>query len=233
MAQNDKMNMLNTELADQMLSNIFDICEVEHNTVPLEELESYSNYRKDKYIVRRVLLVIIMFLFLLIPLLFMSPSIMSLKQANDADPTYNLNVESLLPLTSVSATIDGQNVPVYDKGNGLYTIEPSKTGEMLVTVKCVNNQYVQKKVKVTNVDTEPPAVVTSNEKDGKIYIYLEDNITGVDYDKIYAMSAAGNTVLPVSCNVESNLVVFNYPKSSLNIFIPDKAGNTLQLLLTV
>lgn len=233
MAQTDKTNMLNPELADQMLFNIFDICEVEPNTVPLVELESYSNYRKDKYIVRRIMLVVIMFIFLLIPLLFMAPEIMSLKQADETSPTYNLSVESLLPLTSVSAVIDGKKVPVYEKGNGMYTIEPDCTGDMLVTVKCVNKQYVQKKIKVENIDKEAPVVKLSNEKDGSIYIYLKDKGTGVDYNKIYALSESGNTIKPTSHDSSKGLVVFKRPSSSINIYIPDKAGNTLQLLLTV
>lgn len=233
MAQSDKKNLLNQELAGQMLSNIFDICEVEPNTVPLEELESYSNYRKDKFAVRKFLVVLIMILFLIIPLLFMSPTIMALKQVDRANPSYVMSVESMLPVTSVSASIDGEKVPVYETGQREYSIEPSKVGEMLVTVKCINNQYVQKKIKVTNIDKTAPTVCSNRNADGKIYIYLEDDISGVDYSKIYAKDDSGSTVLPYSVSDESGLVVFKYPSSSINIFVPDKAGNTLQLLLSV
>ncbi|MCQ2567589.1 MAG: hypothetical protein MJ127_04210 [Mogibacterium sp.] len=233
MAQNEKFEMLDQELADQMLSNIFDICEIKPNTIPLEELESYSNYRKDKYRVRKSLLVLIMVIFLLVPLLFMSPKIMTLKQLDSTSPTYSMNIESILPVTSVVATIDGENVPVYEKAKHEYTIEPSKVGDMLVTVKCVNRQYAQKKIKVTNIDKQAPTISSSKKKDGKIYIYLEDNLSGVDYENIYAKNTSGKTIKPESFNEEKSLVVFTYPSESINIFVPDKAGNTLQLLLSI
>lgn len=233
MAQNDKFEMLDQELADQMLSNIFDICEIEPNTIPLEELESYSNYRKDKYRVRKILLLLIMIIFMLVPLLFMSPEIMTLKQIDSASPTYSMNVESLLPVTSVVATIDGENVPVYEKATHEYSIEPSKVGEMLVTVKCVNRQYAQKKIKVTNIDKQAPTISTSKKSGGKIYIYLEDNLSGVDYNNIYAKTTSNKTIDPESFNEEKSMVVFTYPSESINIFVPDKAGNTLQLLLSI
>lgn len=233
MAQNEKFEMLNQELADQMLSNIFDICEIEPNTIPLEELESYSNYRKDKYRVRKSLLVLIMIIFLLVPLLFMSPKIMTLKQLDSTTPTYSMNIESILPVTSVVATVDGENVPVYEKAEHEYTIEPSKIGDMLVTVKCVNRQYAQKKIKVTNIDKQAPTISSSKKSDDRIYIYLEDNLSGVDYANIYAKSTSGKTIKPESFNEEKSLVVFTYPSGSINIFVPDKAGNTLQLLLSI
>ena len=233
MAQNDKINMLNPELADQMLSNIFDICEVAPNTVPLEELESYSNYRQDKYLVRRILLILIMVIFLLIPLLFMAPEIMSLKQTGETDPTYKLSVESLLPISSVTATIDGKNIPLYETSTHEYTIEPDVTGDMIVTVKCINHQYAQRKITVTNVDKTPPVVTSNMKKGNNIIIYAEDDISGIDYEKIYAQTITGVTVLPVNYDKKNGRIVFRYPSETLNIFIPDKAGNTLQLLLSV
>ena len=42
---NDKNMQLDPQIASQMLSNIFDACEIEQNSVPLEVLTSYSNYR--------------------------------------------------------------------------------------------------------------------------------------------------------------------------------------------
>ncbi|MDY5607379.1 MAG: hypothetical protein SPF55_05870, partial [Lentihominibacter sp.] len=58
---------LNSDVADQMLQNIFNICEVEPNTVPLDNLKSYSNYRKDRFFLQKVILVIVMLLFLALP----------------------------------------------------------------------------------------------------------------------------------------------------------------------
>ena len=67
--------VLDESLASQMLENIFDACEVEPNTVPLSVLTSYSNYRRERFLLQKVLLVIILLFFCLAPLMFIAPDI--------------------------------------------------------------------------------------------------------------------------------------------------------------
>ena len=55
---------LDDATADLMLGNIFDACEKERNTVPLSVLTSYSNYRKERFLLQKVILLIV-FLFIL------------------------------------------------------------------------------------------------------------------------------------------------------------------------
>ncbi|MGI6766254.1 MAG: hypothetical protein ACOX4R_03430 [Lentihominibacter sp.] len=225
---------LDTAVAGQMLQNIFDVCEVEPNTVPLDELESYSNYRKDRFFMQKVILVVIMLLFLAIPLLFMGPSIAVLEQETPAPhPTFRLGVDSILPITSVKATIDGQNMPVYEKQKKVYSIEPEIGGEMTITVTCVNNQYVTDKVHVSTIDRDVPEVVSDYVRDGYVYIYLKDEGSGIDYAKIYAKSQDGDKFKPDKIDSKAGYIVFKYPGSSINIFIPDKSENMLQLVLTL
>lgn len=225
---------LDAAVAGQMLQNIFDVCEVEPNTVPLDELESYSNYRKDRFFLQKVILVIIMLLFLAIPFLFMGPSIGVLEQETPAPhPTFHLDVDSVLPITSVKATIDGQNVPVYEKEKKVFSIEPEIGGEMLVTVTCVNNQYTTDTIHVSTIDREVPQVVKDSVRDGYIYIYVKDEGSGIDYGKIYAQNSDGDKFKPDKIDKKEGYIAFKYPKSSINIFIPDKSENQLQLALTL
>ena len=63
--------------------------------------------------------------------------------------------------------------------------------------------------------------------------YLSDPGSGVDYDNISALDIDGNEVEPVSFDEEGNYIIFDYPEKSLNIYVPDKAGNTLHLILTI
>ena len=65
---------LDESTASQMLENIFDACEVEPNTVPLSVLKSYSNYRRERFLLQKVLLVIILLFFCMVPLLFIAPN---------------------------------------------------------------------------------------------------------------------------------------------------------------
>jgi len=226
-----KEAQLNQEIADQLLANIFESCEAEPNTVPLEELESYSNYRKDKYVVRKAILTFIMVIFLLIPLLFIAPDISTLKQAASNDPTYIMGVECLVPITSVTASIDGHNVPVYEQAKRKYTIQPDLIGEMLVTIKAVNGQYIQKKIEVTEVDRKAPKATKTKIRNGKLYVYLKDNKSGIDYDDITAVDDEGKSVIPTGYNDKDGWVSFSKPDGSLYVIVPDKAGNKLQLQL--
>ncbi|MCF0141361.1 MAG: hypothetical protein HUJ78_05010 [Mogibacterium sp.] len=230
---NDKSHKISPELADQMLQNIFEACEVQPNSVALEDIESYSNYRKDKFKLRKVLVTVILLLFLVLPVLFISPQIVKITQAPTAKPTYNMTVSAILPVSSVTATIDGTNVPVYQKEKGVYTLQPDREGTMLITVRLINKQYAQKKIKVTNVDTKAPYVVRNYKSGNKFFLYLKDDSSGVDYESIYCMDASENKTTPISYNEETGEVVFSFPANSVNIFISDKAGNQLHLLLTI
>ena len=54
---NKEKNMqLDPQVASQMLSNIFDACDIEQNSVPLEVLTSYSNYRKERFLFQKFVL---------------------------------------------------------------------------------------------------------------------------------------------------------------------------------
>ncbi|MCQ2546293.1 MAG: hypothetical protein MJ161_01940 [Clostridia bacterium] len=229
-----KQEELNADVAGQMLQNIFDVCEVEPNTVPLDDLQSYSNYRKDRFFLQKVILVVVMLLFLAIPLMFLGPKIAVLEQVTQAPhPTFHLDVDSVLPVTSVKANVDGQDVPVYEKHKKVYSIEPDISGTMTVTVTCVNNQYETAQVQVSTIDRDVPKVVSDEAKDGMIYIYLKDEGSGIAWSKIYAQKSDGSTFKPAKYDANKGWIAFPYPKESINIFVPDKSENVLQLALTI
>lgn len=226
---------LDEKTASQMLENIFDACEVEPNSVPLSVLTSYSNYRRERFLLQRALLVIIMLFFCLVPLLFITPDIqLSLKEeSTNHKPAYELVVDTFIPVSRITATINGSNVPVYEVADKTYSIEPTLNGTMTVTVTLKNRQFSSVTSEVTGVDMDSPVVVSDQMKGDQIYLYLSDTASGIDYDNISAIDIEGKEVEIVSYDEENNYVVFDYPEKSLNIYIPDKAGNTLHLILTV
>lgn len=225
---------LSSDVADQMLKNIFDVCEVEPNTVPLDDLKSYSNYRKDRFFLQKVILVIIMLLFLALPAMFIAPKIQVLEQVTEAPhPAYHLGVDSILPITSVTATVDGVNVPVYEKQKKVYSIEPEISGTMTVTVTCVNNQWTSRQIQVSTIDRDVPEVVEDRLEGDFVYLYLKDEGSGVAWSKIYATGTDGETIKPEKYNAKEGWIAIRYPSSSINIFIPDKSENVLQLALTI
>ena len=158
---------LDDQIAKQMLENIFEACDMESNKIPLEVLTSYSNYRRERFALQRLVLVVIMVLFFLLPVLFIAPkiSIRELPATISADPVYELHVTSKFPSVSrVTATIDGHNIPVYETGTRQYSIEPTMNGTMTITVVLSNHQYAVETIAVTGIDRTSAPVSTRRRK---------------------------------------------------------------------
>lgn len=228
--------ILDETTASQMLANIFDACAVEPNSVPLSVLTSYSNYRRARYRLQRVLLIIIITAFCLIPLLFLTPKLhveQSVSGSTKGKPSYTLNVDTVIPISRITAAINGISVPVYETGDNIYTLEPAQNGKLTITATLKNHQFSTVTYDVNGVDTKPPVLLSDKYQDGQIFLYLSDSDSGVDYESIYALDLNHNTLEPDSYDETKNYVAFTYPSDSLNVYIPDKTGNTLQLILTV
>lgn len=226
---------LDIDDASKILENIFIANQVEPNTIPLDVLTAYSNYRKERFSLQRTILIVVMVLFLLLPLLFISPSftIQSVEPGARMNPVYQVEVDTFMPVQRVTAMIDGHNVPVYETDSHVYSIEPSVNGHMTVAVTLLNHQTVTHFVDVENVDKEAPLVVSNNMDAENVYLYLSDTGSGINYEGIKAVGLSGQEILPVSYDASTGCVAFAYPSESLNVYIPDNADNTLHLILTV
>lgn len=227
---------LDEATASQMLENIFEACSMEPNSIPMNVLASYSNYRKERYSFQRIILAFIMVLFCLLPLLFIPPNAQTVKLPveNIGHPVYEISVDTVFPAVDrISATIDGVNIPIYETGERIYSVQPTRNGDMTVTISLGNRQYETKVISVTDVDCDAPVLLGSELKDGELILHLNDDVSGIDYENITAADTLGNTYKPASYDEAEQCVVFAYPDSDLNIFIPDRAANELQLVLTV
>lgn len=226
---------LDIEDAGKILEKIFEANHAALNTVSLEELASYSNYRRKRVTLRRAVLVFIIVLFILLPFLFTVPSFsVDLKSDSTAgNPAYSVKIDTFIPAARVTATIDGRNIPVYEVAARTYSIEPTANGKMEVCVTLVNRQSRTRYVNVKNVDLDMPNVLSNSFDEKHFYLRVSDSGSGINYEKIRAVSLSGKETLPESYDKDSGQVVFAYPRETLNIYIPDNADNTLQLVLTV
>lgn len=227
---------LDTELADLMLSKVLDHCEAEPNSVPLTTLENYSNLKKERFILQKVVVVLILIGFLLLPFAFDVPRLSLTQTEESADsnqPVYEIRVSSIMKVKRVVATIDGTNLPVYETEDNVYTLEPTTNGTVTATVTLTNRQFETTTFTVGSVDMTAPTIVDHHSDAEHLYLTLADEGSGVDYEAINAVDMTGGTIEPVSYDAENNVVVFAYPTESINIYIPDKSGNTLQTIITV
>lgn len=226
---------LDMETATKILGNVFEQSEVEPNSIPLEVLTSYSSYRKERFSLQRTILAVIMVLFLLLPTLFIAPSftIEEPEDSYNSAPVYQMTVDSMLPITRVTASINGHNIPVYEIDARKFSIEPSINGRMEVTITLFNHQSMTQYVNVGKVDTEAPVLVSNDTDSEMIYLNLSDTGSGINFDSIKAIDSQGNTITPNYIDESKGRVGFPYPADSMNVYVSDYADNTLQLVIYI
>ena len=226
---------LSDDTAEKLLANIFDSAGQEPNTVPLPQLAAYGAYRRERYSFQKVLLLVVMVIFCLLPLCFFAPEFTVEINSiyDDRYPTYFLTIDSKLPVWQVAASLDGQGLYVSEEGERLYSVTPTENGELSLRVTLINRQYDVKLVTVSGVDAEAPTLLYTEKSDTALRFFLADEGLGVDWEGIYALTDNGEAVLPTTYDTELGCVYFDLPTENLNLYIPDLKGNVLQLLLSI
>ena len=221
---------LTTLETSEILDSVFDACGEEGNTVPMETISSYAVYRKERFTLQRVIVAMALLVFMMLPLLFVLPSYtVSVEETGTRGlPVYTVKVDSILPVGKVLANISDHELPVYEAGAREFTVEPTRNGNMDISVELVNRQAVKTEYDVTAVDAEGPKLLGNKTMSDGFVLKVEDAGIGVDYREIYAVSASGKTYYPVSANEEDG-IVFEYPSEAWDVYIPDHIGNTLHL----
>lgn len=235
MSNKSSVPQLDLESASRILEQAFEANQMESSTIPLDVLVSYANYRRERFTLQRTVLAVIMALFLLLPLLFI-PSSFTMEEIpgdNIFHPVYRLEVDSFMLVERVTASIDGSNIPVYETGSHVYSIEPDRNGQMAVSVTLINRQTRTEYIDVTTVDHELPIVTSCTLHGDKIHLYLSDFDSGVDFSSIQAMAPDGSLVEPDSIDPDTGRIIFSGVTDSLTVFVSDLAANRLQLVLSV
>ena len=232
--KNEKDLKLDALAATKLLENVFEECDVEPNTVPMEALSAYSGYRKERFFLQRLILVIAIVLFLMLPFLFISPDY-KVSEADTGErnlPVYSVSVNNVLPVGYVTARLDGDPIPVYEADSHTFTVEPTRNGSLELEVSLFNAQKTKKTVTVKGIDENAPLVLSSVSEGGKLKLYVKDEDSGINYSEVYAVDSGGKTVKPVSYKGSKGEIVFDYPQTDWDVYIPDMTGNTLHLRIT-
>ena len=227
---------LNEDTATKLLANVFDACGCEPSSIPLKKLESYSEYRREKYSLQKLLIVIILVIFLLIPICFISPdfTITEVADRQAGRRIYDVNIHSFLPVNLVAASIEDHAFPVFETGDGTFTVEPTVNGKMKVKVVLANRQYAVKEIEVAEIDYDKPVLLRQSLQDGKLYLYVSDGAegSGINWEDVHYETNSGSIVKPVEIDDLEEFAAFTFPTESVNFYFPDNNGNTLQLLFT-
>ena len=228
--QKDDHSQLDLTVADQMLSNIFDVCNLEGNRVPLQVLSTAKNYRKEKNYVQRAIAGLILVVLLLLPILFVTPHIVVDKVGYfDGRPAVWLAYSSLLPANGIQVTSQGQELPVHETRRGHYLIYPKENGELQVKITLVNGQWEIRNITVSNADHREPELIRVERVGEKITAYVTDESGALDIEGCFALTPKGAKILPDGYSERPLSVSFRYPGDELEFYLPDKSGNVLRL----
>ena len=154
----EKQPALDPKAAQQMLDSIFSECEVRPNNVPMEALSAYAEYRSSRFRIQRVILAILIVLFLLLPLLFIPPrfSVTEQETGGTEGPVYAVQVDTRIPVRSVTAWQESGVLAVEKTGSRSYTVEPVRNGDMAVAVTLLNRQSAE-----IHVEVEDPGLTAN------------------------------------------------------------------------
>ena len=219
--------------AEQILNEVFDACGHEKNTVPLNVLLSYANYRKEKYTLQKTLIIGVLLLFMLLPLLFITAKILvAVRMENEnGNPVYEVTVAPYVPVESIQVMLNGRIVPVYKTSSHSFTIRPSDSGEMSVSITLFNKQTSTDVISVEDVDTTPPSLVSVDFEGDDILITLEDSDSGISFSEITLTGEISGETFAFTYDEEAGLVRISYPGEEVLLSVPDKRGNILTVQL--
>jgi len=234
--ESEKDGVLGGKLPDivtiqEILDYVYKNCGRKPNTIPLEALSAYTVYRKQRFRLQKAVLVIALIAFLMMPLLFILPKfeVSAIPLGDRGLPVYTIDVAPGLPVNRVLAEINGKSLPVYEADAFKYKVEPIGNGPMTLEVELINRQKATQEIDVSDVDASGPQLTDSRIEDDKVVLVVEDQGIGIDYTEIYALDEEGNLHEPLSVNKDTGEVVFSFPESAWDVYIPDHVGNQLHL----
>ncbi len=218
---------LDVQTANRILNNVFAACSMEPSSIPVETLEAWGNYRKPKFQMARNISYLFLMALMLLPLLFVRPIVIVERTDVEAakNAVYCIRVKSLMPMQTVSATLNGIPVDLEKSDSKDYAAEVQENGIFTVKAVSLNGQVTLKTYEISYLDTEKPVLADYDTKDGLLYLVVHDRFSGIDYDNITGLA-------PVSYDEKAETIIFEMPKETVNLTIPDKAGNALTLLLS-
>lgn len=221
------------KVGEEMLANILQRVGQEPNSVPLPVLVSYSNYRRERFSIQRLVIVIVFIIFLLLPFFFIRPNlnITDITPKGSGEKVFRIDVESIIPISTVTATSDNYKYQVTEEGNHVYKVVPLVNGEMDVTVTAFNYQYKIRRVMVTGIDTDAPYMVKHEKEGDNILVYVKDDGSGIDFENITTADMDGNIEKPKYD--EEKGIIYLSDKKTVTLFVPDLKGNKLQLVITM
>ena len=141
----------------------------------------------------------------------------------------SLKVKSLIPIRKLTTTLESQDIE-FKKEGGVYHATLTNNGALEIYVEGWNGMPARQNEHIAVLDGTAPSIdeETVVMEDGKLELIAEDNISGINYEAVYATDDAGKRTAPVSYDKETGRITFDLEKGSLTVYLEDMAGNANQ-----
>lgn len=224
---NTEIPELDTQTANQLLNNVLEACDMEPSSIPVEVLESWGNYQKPAFDLGKFISYTFLVLMILLPLLFFHPNIAAKRVNVDSatDAVYDIDIQTLMPVKSISATLNNKPISLISAGDKQYSATVSENGTLSITAETLNGQKTTKTYKVSHIDTEKPQFISSYTQENRVYLVIQDTYSGINYDGITGLT-------PLEYDKDTSTIAFEIPPTPQTVTIPDYAGNELTLLIS-
>ncbi len=146
------------------------------------------------------------------------------KDYLNADVSFK--VSSILPLKSVTATIEGQDVDLVKDGS-TYKCTVSTNGNLNVTAVSINNMTKSSHIQVNLLDETNPVIDENSVVLGAGYLefVVSDTQSGINWDSIYGVDSLGNNVKPTDINQATGKITFSMAADAITVYVKDNANN--------
>lgn len=132
-----------------------------------------------------------------------------------------------------------EDIYMIDKNNNKYEARQSnnesyifnldKNGEYKVYI----NGILHKNINIDFIDKENPKVINYTYDKKELHIKIEDNLSKINYDKIYIEDIDGNKININEKDEIDNKIIIDIPKNDLTLFLFDNAGNKSKYKISI
>lgn len=137
-------------------------------------------------------------------------------------------VDSHIPVKSIYIISDGKEIPAIatDK-KGTYKVRVEKNGRFQAEVVLWNDRKAIKEFEVSKIDKVIPELYWYdwNIENNTFYCLVSDDLSGVDYSKIFQQGADGKRYSPIRWNEDTGEVEFRLLEVPFNINLYDNGDN--------
>lgn len=139
-----------------------------------------------------------------------------------------VTVDSIAPVKSIHIISEGEEIPINKTNqNGVYEVKANQNGIYQVEVVSWNGHKTKQNFEVTQIDRTIPTLYWYdwNMEKNIFYCLVEDDLSGIDYTKIYQKDLEGHRYSPVRYNDGTGEVEFQLLEVPFNIILYDKGSN--------